>query len=248
MRARACKMFEKVDVPVLGIVENMSMHVCSQLRPRRAHLRRRRRRAHGARSTACRCSARCRSTSRIREQADAGTPTVVADPDAPRSPRLSRDRAPHGGRARAPRAQGSLQRQFPKIVDPEYRGPAMSIKSDRWIRRMAAAARHDRAVRARPGARRRRPARSSPTARRATATTCAARASSRSSPTSTRRSSTRRTFDPKQLRRLQRRRLHHPAELVRAGAHGRVLPHPAQRADDLPRQDRPTRAAASSST
>ncbi len=43
-------------------------------------------------------------------------------------------------------------------------------------------------------------------------------------------------FDAKQLRRLQRRRLHHPAELVRAGAHGRVLPHPAQRADDLPRQ------------
>ena len=44
-------------------------------------------------------------------------------------------------------------------------------------------------------------------------------------------------FDEKIVRRLQGRRLHHPAELVRAGAHGRVLPHPAQRADDLPRQD-----------
>ena len=40
-----------------------------------------------------------------------------------------------------------------------------------------------------------------------------------------------------ELRRLQRRRLHHSAEFVRAGAHGRVLPHSAQRADDLPGQE-----------
>ena len=33
---------------------------------------------------------------------------------------------------------------------------------------------------------------------------------------------------PALLRRLQGRRLHHPAELLRAGPHGRVLPHPAQ--------------------
>ena len=44
-------------------------------------------------------------------------------------------------------------------------------------------------------------------------------------------------FDAKSLRRLRRRRLHHPAQLLRAGAHRRVLPHPAQRADDLPGQD-----------
>ena len=35
---------------------------------------------------------------------------------------------------------------------------------------------------------------------------------------------------PALVRRLQGRRLHHPAQLVRARAHGRVLPHPAQRA------------------
>ena len=29
MRARAWKMFEKVNVPVLGIVENMSYYVCT---------------------------------------------------------------------------------------------------------------------------------------------------------------------------------------------------------------------------
>ena len=32
------------------------------------------------------------------------------------------------------------------------------------------------------------------------------------------------------------RRLHHPAQLLRARAHGRVFPHPARRAGDLPRQ------------
>ena len=44
---KGLKMFEKVGIPILGIVENMAMHICSQLRPRRAHLRRRRRRADG---------------------------------------------------------------------------------------------------------------------------------------------------------------------------------------------------------
>ena len=40
---KGLKMFEKVGVPIVGVVENMSIHVCSQLRPRRAHLRRGRR-------------------------------------------------------------------------------------------------------------------------------------------------------------------------------------------------------------
>jgi ATP-binding protein involved in chromosome partitioning len=44
---KALKMFEKVDMPVLGIVENMAVHVCTQLRPCRAPVRRGRRRAHG---------------------------------------------------------------------------------------------------------------------------------------------------------------------------------------------------------
>ena len=37
---KGIKMFEKVGVPILGIVENMAVHVCEKLRPRRAHLRR----------------------------------------------------------------------------------------------------------------------------------------------------------------------------------------------------------------
>ena len=44
---KGLKMFEKVGVPILGIVENMSTPLCSQLRARGADLRRRRRRADG---------------------------------------------------------------------------------------------------------------------------------------------------------------------------------------------------------
>ena len=55
-------------------------------------------------------------------------------------------------------------------------------------------------------------------------------------------------FDPQVVRRHQGGRLHHSAELVRAGADDRVLPHSARRADGLPREERRTPAAASSST
>ena len=53
-------------------------------------------------------------------------------------------------------------------------------------------------------------------------------------------------FDAKSFVDLKRRRVHHPAELLRAGAHRRVLPHPAQRARRSASASRPTRAAASS--
>ena len=46
---KGIKMFEKVGVPILGIVENMAVHVCEKLRPRRAHLRRGGRQAPGRR-------------------------------------------------------------------------------------------------------------------------------------------------------------------------------------------------------
>ena len=44
---KGLKMFEKVSVPILGIVENMSGLRVPELRPQRTHLRRRRRQAHG---------------------------------------------------------------------------------------------------------------------------------------------------------------------------------------------------------
>ena len=77
---KGLKMFEKVGIPILGIVENMGMHICSNC-GHEEHI-------FGAgggermgRNTAWTCSAACRSTSRIREQADSGKPTVVADPE-----------------------------------------------------------------------------------------------------------------------------------------------------------------------
>ena len=40
-----------------------------------------------------------------------------------------------------------------------------------------------------------------------------------------------------ELRRAQRRFLRDPAQQLRAGAHGRVFPHPARHPGDLPRQE-----------
>ena len=73
---KGLKMFEKVGIPILGIVENMSHPHLPELRPREPHLRRRAARRACARTTAPSCSASCRSTSDPRAgrlgQADAG--------------------------------------------------------------------------------------------------------------------------------------------------------------------------------
>ena len=121
---KGLKMFEKVAVPVLGIVENMSVHVCSQLRPRRAHLRRRRRRAHGARSTACELLGELPLDAHIREEADGGRPTVVAAPGLAARPAVFRDGAPHGRRAGACAraiAAACFPRSWSKKADPATR-------------------------------------------------------------------------------------------------------------------------------
>ena len=150
------------------------------------------------RTTRSKCSAPCRWTSAIREQADAGKPTVVADPDGRVAEIYKRHRPPRRGQDR--RAGQGPQRQVPEHRHPEHliaqvygviaRAPqsrgavffddpsgvtAMSIKSDKWIRRMAE--QHGMIEPFEPGQVREveRPARSSPTAPRATATTSAAR-------------------------------------------------------------------------
>lgn len=78
---RGVAMFEKVNVPVLGVVENMSMYIC----PNCGH------EAHpfghgGARAEAealgVPCLAEIPLTLGIREQGDAGAPIVVAKPDS----------------------------------------------------------------------------------------------------------------------------------------------------------------------
>jgi len=78
---KALKMFEKVEVPVLGIVENMATHVCSNC----GHEEHIFGEGGGRRMAEQYGVAYLGSLPldiRIREQADGGTPTVVAMPDS----------------------------------------------------------------------------------------------------------------------------------------------------------------------
>ncbi|MEY2896765.1 MAG: iron-sulfur cluster carrier protein ApbC [Pseudomonadota bacterium] len=78
---KGLKMFEKVGIPILGIVENMAVHVCSKC-GHAEHI--------FGQGGAERMSAdygvdvlgALPLDIRIREQADSGTPTVVAEPDS----------------------------------------------------------------------------------------------------------------------------------------------------------------------
>jgi ATP-binding protein involved in chromosome partitioning len=78
---KGLRMFQKVDVPVLGIVENMSTHICSQC-GHEEHIFG----AGGGRRMAEQYGVQLLGELpldiRIREQADGGTPTVVAEPDS----------------------------------------------------------------------------------------------------------------------------------------------------------------------
>ena len=77
---KALKMFEKVEIPVLGVVENMSTHICSQCGHEEAIFGQ-----GGGRRMADEHSVDVLGgiplEMRIREDADSGRPTVVADPD-----------------------------------------------------------------------------------------------------------------------------------------------------------------------
>jgi ATP-binding protein involved in chromosome partitioning len=81
---KGLKMFEKVSVPVLGVVENMSTHVCSQC----GHEEHIFGAGGGARMAAeygVELLGELPLDIHIREQADGGNPTVVAEPDSPRA-------------------------------------------------------------------------------------------------------------------------------------------------------------------
>ncbi len=77
---KGLKMFEKVGVPIVGIVENMSMHVCSNCGHAEAIF------GEGGAQKLCAdyhvpFLGGLPLDIHIREQADSGRPTVVADPD-----------------------------------------------------------------------------------------------------------------------------------------------------------------------
>ena len=78
---RALKMFEKVDVPVLGIVENMAMHTCSNC----GHVEHIFGEGGGQRMAAqygIELLGSLPLDISIREQADSGEPTVVSHPES----------------------------------------------------------------------------------------------------------------------------------------------------------------------
>ncbi len=75
------KMFEKVSVPVLGIVENMSMHICSNCGHAEAIFGEEGG-AQMAKDFGVRLLGQLPIQSTIRIQADSGEPTVIADPDS----------------------------------------------------------------------------------------------------------------------------------------------------------------------
>jgi len=77
---KALKMFEKVEIPVLGVIENMSTHVCSKCGHEEAIFG-----TGGGERMASEYGVDILGgiplDIRIREDADGGRPTVVADPD-----------------------------------------------------------------------------------------------------------------------------------------------------------------------
>jgi ATP-binding protein involved in chromosome partitioning len=81
---KALRMFDKVEVPVLGIVENMAVHVCSQC-GHAEHIFG----ADGGKRMAEQYGVPLLGalplSMRIREQADSGTPTVAVEPESPTS-------------------------------------------------------------------------------------------------------------------------------------------------------------------
>jgi len=110
---KGLKMFEKVEVPVLGIVENMSIHICSKC-GHEEHIFGKGGGGRMAEENDVDFLGALPLDIRIREETDAGKPTVVAEPDS-RIAQMYRDIA------RRVAAKLSLQKKdfsakFPNIV------------------------------------------------------------------------------------------------------------------------------------
>lgn len=110
---RGLKMFEKVSVPVLGIIENMSTHLCSQC-GHEEHIFG----AGGGERMATQYEVDFLGALpldiRIREEADGGKPTVVAEPES-RIAQIYRDIARKIAASLSLRAK-DFSSKFPNIV------------------------------------------------------------------------------------------------------------------------------------
>jgi len=113
---KGLKMFEKVSVPVLGIVENMSVHVCSHC-GHAEHIFGAGGGARMAEQYGVKLLGELPLDAHIREEADGGRPTVVAAPDSPRA-RAYLEMARRTAAALAIRARDRSS-VFPKIVIEE---------------------------------------------------------------------------------------------------------------------------------
>jgi ATP-binding protein involved in chromosome partitioning len=110
---KGLKMFEKVEVPVLGIVENMSLHICSECGHEEPIF------GEGggirmAEEEDVDFLGALPLDMRIREETDSGKPTVVAEPDA-RISQIYREIARRAAAKLSLKAKSYAQR-FPKIV------------------------------------------------------------------------------------------------------------------------------------
>jgi len=110
---KGLKMFEKVGVPIVGVVENMSIHVCSNC-GHAEHI-------FGEGGAARMCAdynvpflGSLPLDIRIREQADSGRPTVVAEPDS-KAAEIYRDIARKVAISVAEKA-ADFSARFPSIV------------------------------------------------------------------------------------------------------------------------------------
>ncbi len=110
---KGLKMFEKVEVPVLGVVENMSIHICSSCGHEEPIFG-----EGGAKRLAQESSVELLGQLpldiHIREQADGGEPTVVAMPDS-RISEIYREIARKAAGKLAVKAK-DYSAKFPKIV------------------------------------------------------------------------------------------------------------------------------------
>jgi ATP-binding protein involved in chromosome partitioning len=79
---KGLKMFEKVGIPILGVVENMSFHVCPQC-GHESHIFGRGGAEKMCRDYGAELLGQLPLDEAIRSQADSGKPTVVSDPDGP---------------------------------------------------------------------------------------------------------------------------------------------------------------------
>lgn len=113
---KGLKMFEKVSVPVLGIVENMSIHVCSNC-GHAEHIFGSGGGARMATQYGVQLLGELPLDANIREEADSGHPTVIAAPDSPRAKAyFEMARRTAAALATRSRDRSSI---FPKIVIEE---------------------------------------------------------------------------------------------------------------------------------